>query len=37
MFINKSILAVAVMALANVVVAGTNTVQTPACVLKVIG
>ncbi|KAJ5320383.1 hypothetical protein PENANT_c010G07415 [Penicillium antarcticum] len=37
MIFNKSILAVAVMALANVVAAGTTTPQTPACVLKIIG
>ncbi|OGE50478.1 hypothetical protein PENARI_c017G06266 [Penicillium arizonense] len=37
MIFNKSIFAVAVMALANVVAAGTTTPQTPACVLKIIG
>ncbi|KAJ6030205.1 hypothetical protein N7499_012623 [Penicillium canescens] len=37
MIFNKSIFAVAVMALANVVAAGTTTAQTPACVLKIIG
>jgi hypothetical protein len=37
MLFNKSILAVAVMALANVAAAASNNVQTPACVLKIIG
>ena len=35
MLFNKSIFAVAIVALANVVTA--TTVQTPACVLKIIG
>lgn len=37
MLFNKSIIAFAVMALANVVAAGTGTPQTPACVLEIIG